>query len=177
VSQYVEKGGDRVTLVPRLIGYTEKGPRPGKTTESQLFEMIREKNKSRPEVAERMIDLYEWMKAQRARPVWGKGAVIRSVSLWLGEDADADKSNPVMIWISPRDISISFIRLVDKRSESELKRLAELARQVPGVAPSLQDLEARDYRSGPVMKPEEVLGSDEALEAWKRMLMEATRAA
>jgi hypothetical protein len=55
-------------------------------------------------------------------------------------------------------------------------RLAELARQLPGVAPHLEDLEARNYRHWRGIPPEEVLGSDQAIDAWKRVLLEATRA-
>jgi hypothetical protein len=182
IRQYVEEGGDRVTLVPRLIGDTEaarqtKSPRPRKTTsEPELLDAIREKNKNRPEVAERVIELYEWMKAKGARAVWGKGATTRSVSLYLGEDADPGKSNPVMVWISPRSISIPFHYIVDKRQETELERLATLARQVPGVASHLEGIEARNYKVSADMKPEVVLGSDEGLEAWKHMLLEGTRA-
>ena len=57
-----------------------------------------------------------------------------------------------------------------------MARLATLAREIPGVAPHIEDLEASGYRVSPVMRPEEVLGSDEALDAWKRVLLEATRA-
>ena len=82
VRQYVEKGGDRVTLVPRLIGRTEAArqtksagsSRPRRRwTEAELFDAVREKN--RPEVAARMIGLYEWMRA-RERPE-GRGRSLR----------------------------------------------------------------------------------------------------
>ena len=68
VRQYVEEGGDRVTLVPRLIGDTEaarrtKGAgvsrRGRKWTEPELLEAIREKNRNQAEVGERMIGLYK----------------------------------------------------------------------------------------------------------------------
>ena len=178
VRQSVEEGGDRVTLVPRLIGHKSKGPSPPrprrKWTEAELLAAIREKNQ--PEVAERMIGLYEWMKNEQARASLGTGAKIPSVSLWLGEDDDPDKSNPVSLWLSPRTITIGFGHLVDKRSEGELARLAALARDVPGVAAYIEELETRDYQLFRAMLPEEVFGSDEALAAWKRMLLEGTRA-
>jgi hypothetical protein len=184
VRQYVEEGGDRVTLVPRLIGRTEaarqtKGAglsRPRRRwTEAELLEAIRESNQ--PEVAARMISLYEWMKGEGARASGGTGATTPSVSLWLGEDADPSRSNPVSVQIVPDSITIPFGYLVDKRPEAELARLAALARKLPGVTPYIEDLEARNYRHWRGMRPEEVLGSDEALDAWKRMLLEATRAA
>ena len=119
-----------------------------------------------------MIGLYKWMQAQGARASWGR-ARRPSVSLWLGEDADP---GPVSVVISPDSIVIPFVDLDENRSEAERARLAALARELPGVAPYLEDLEARKYRIWQRMRPEEVLGSDEALEAWKRMLLEATRA-
>jgi hypothetical protein len=176
VRQYVEKGGDRVTLVPRLIGRRTKGPSPPRRrwSEPELLAAIREKNQ--PEVAERMIGLYEFMKSQKARASWGTGAKVPSVSLWLGEDADPGEPNPVSVWLAPRTITIQFGHLVDKRSEVELERLAALARNVPGVAAYIEELEARNYELWRAMPPELVLASDEALDAWKRMLLEGTRA-
>jgi hypothetical protein len=184
VRQYVEQGGERVTLVPRLIGRTEAArqtksagssqPRR-KWTEAELFNAIREKNQ--PEVAARMIGLYEWMKAQRARASGGTGATTPSVTFWLGEDADPGKSNPVSVSIFPDSISLPFGYMTNRRSEAELARLAVLARELPGVAPYLQDLEARKYRQWRGMPPDEILSSDHALDAWKRMLLQATAAA
>jgi hypothetical protein len=181
VRQYVEEGGDRVTLVPRLIGDTEaarrtKGAdvsrRRSKWTEPDLLEAIREKNKNQPEVGERMIGLYKWMQVQGAQARWGK-AMAPSVSLWLGEGADP---GPVAVGISCDSITLPFIDLIKHRSEPELARLVTLAREIPGVVPYLEDLAASDYRRFLTMQPEEVLGSDEALDAWKRVLVEATRA-
>ena len=78
--------------------------------------------------------------------------------------------------IFPDSITIPFVDLIKHRSQTELARLATLAREIPGVAPYLEDLAARDYRRFLNMGSEEVLGSDEALDAWKRVLIEATRA-
>lgn len=181
VRQYVERGGDRVTLVPRLIGHTEaarqtKGAglsRPRRRwSEADLIDAIRKKNQ--PDVAARMLALYQWMKAQGARASLGTGATTPSVSLWRAEDLDP---GPVSVVIFPDSIVIPFVDLIKHRPQAELARLAALARELPGVAPYLEDLEARNYQRGQRMPPEDVLGSDEALEAWKRVLLEATRAA
>ena len=140
-----------------------------------LFEAIREKNP--PDVAARMIGLYEWMMAQGARTSGGTGATTPSVSLWLGEDVDPERSNPVSVAITPESISISVGYLIDGRPDRELARLAALVRQVHGVAPYIDDLEACNYRHWRSMRPDRVLSSDEALDAWKRVLGEATRTA
>jgi hypothetical protein len=184
VRQYVEENGERVTLVPRLIGHTEAArqtksaglSRPRRRwTEAELLEAIREKNQ--PDIAARMIGLYEWMKGEGARASGGSGTTTPSAVLWLGEDADPGRSKPVSVWIFPDSIMIAFGDLVDKRPEAELARLAALARGLPGVPPYVEDLEARGYRRWKGMPPEAVLGSDDALDAWKRMLSEATQPA
>ena len=97
-----------------------------------------------------------------------------SVSLWLGKDADP---GPVSVVIFPDSITIPFVDLRKWRPQAELERLAGLARELPGVAPYLQDLEERNYRRFTNMRPEDVLTSDNALDAWKRMLLEAVRGA
>jgi len=180
VKQYVDDEKHHQTIVPRVIGNTEaarqtKGAgssRPRrKWTEAELLEAIHEKNE--PEVADRMIDLYEWMKDEGAQTTLGKGVTGPSISLWLGKDAD---SGPVAVVIFPDSITIPFVDLKKYWSQAELERLAALARELPGVAPYLEDLEERNYRRSTNMRPADVLGSDNALDAWKRMLLEATRA-
>lgn len=180
VKQYVDDEKHHQTIVPRVIGNTEaarqtKGagsPRPRrKWTEAELLDAIREKNE--PEVADRMIDLYEWMKDQGARATLGKGVTAPSVSLWLGKDGEP---SPVSVVIFPDSITIPFVDLKKWRPQAELERLAALARELPGVAPYLEDLEERNYRRFTSMRPEDVLDSDNALDTWKRMLLEATRA-
>lgn len=180
VKQYVDDKKDHQTIVPRVIGNTEaarqtKGagsPRPRrKWTEGELLNAIREKNE--PEIADRMIDLYEWMKDEGAQATLGKGVTGPSISLWLGKDAD---SRPVAVVIFPDSITIPFVDLKKHRAQAELERLAALARELPGVAPYLEDLEGQNFRRSSYMRPEDVLGSADALVAWKRVLLEATRA-
>ena len=138
--------------------------------EAELFAAIREKNKDRTEIAERLILLYEWIKNEGARMSWGTGKTP-SVSLYLGEDADPSKSNSMSVWISPRDISIAFGSLADRREEAEMARLAWLARKIPGVAPGpIEDLEARGSRMWPRMPPADVLATDKTLDRWSGSL-------
>ena len=75
----------------------------------------------------------------------GEGVMAPSVSLWLGEGGDP---GPVSVVIFPGSIAIPFVDLTEHRSQAELARLATLARELPGVAPYLEDLEARDYGAG-----------------------------
>ena len=105
-----------------------------------------------------------------------KGSFPKVAGVLTLEDADPAKSNPVSVSIFPDSISLPFGYLTNRRSEAELARLAVLARELPGVAPYLQDLEARKYRQWRGMPPDEILSSDDALDAWKRMLLQATAA-
>jgi hypothetical protein len=92
VRQYVEQGGTRLTLVPRLIGETEaakqvKGtsaPRlKNRWNEAAVFDAIRDNQV--PEVARRVIALYEFIRDQGARPSFGTGS-YPSVTIWLARE-------------------------------------------------------------------------------------------
>ena len=94
VRQYVEQGGDRLTLVPRLIGATQaarhtKGTVAPRTkrrwTEPDVLHGIRERQE--PEIARRVIALYEFMRAEGARMSFGT-SVDPNVVVWLGEHAN-----------------------------------------------------------------------------------------
>lgn len=181
VRQYVEQGGSRVTLVPRILGETESARR-GKGTsiprekrnwgEADVLQAVREN--FTPEVAERIVELYEFLRDAGARRSWGTGQKP-SVMMWLGEDADAEKANPVSIGIHATWIQVNFHFVKGRRTPQEMARLASLVREIPGAAAGLQDLEERDYGSLGGMNPEKVLASDEALEVWKRVALEASR--
>jgi hypothetical protein len=51
--------------------------------------------------------------------------------------------------------------------------MTDLLRRVPGARPSLEGIEARDFRAIASMKPAEVLASDEALEAFETAVAQA----
>jgi hypothetical protein len=126
VRQYVEQGGTRLTLVPRLIGETEaakqtkgtSGPRvKQRWDEAAVFEAIRDAQP--PEVARRVIGLYEFIRDQGARPSFGTGS-YPSVTIWLGERGSTDTSNPIAIGFSGDWIGVEFRFVRDKRSPAEL---------------------------------------------------------
>jgi hypothetical protein len=181
VRQYVEQGGTRLTLVPRLIGETEaarqaKGrsvPRvKNRWGEVDVLDAIREHWD--PDVARRVIELYGFMRGEDARASFGTGATP-SVMMWLGERADPEASNPVTVGFFSDYLSVNFAFLRGRRSSAELQRLADLIRQVPGARGYFEGLEDRDFRALGVMNPDVVLASDEALEAFKSAVIEAAR--
>jgi hypothetical protein len=179
VRQYVEQGGSRLTLVPRLIGETEAARQSKGTASARARnrwgekDVIRHIQSSQPrDLARRMIHLYEFLRDAGARPSWGTGA-DPSVTMWLGERPDPEEANPVSVSFYTESVSINFSFVRDRRSRRELERLAALVREVPGTRPYLEGIEERDFRMHGGMRPEAVLGSDEALETFKRVLVEA----
>lgn len=142
--------------------------------EDSLIEGIRDSQDS--EHAHRLVRLYEFLRDAGARRSWGKGATP-SVTMWLGEDVD----NPVAVgfyaagpnW--PGGIVVYFDFVRERRTPREMGRLAELLRQVPGVASYLEGLEEKNWGMHGGMEPMRVLASDEALAAWQHALVEATK--
>jgi hypothetical protein len=181
VRQYVEQGGTRLTLVPRLIGETEAA-RQAKGTparrvknrwgEADVLAAIREQWD--PDVARRVIELYAFMRDEGARASFGTGS-SPSVMMWLGERADPETSNPITVGFFSDYLSVNFAFVRDKRSPAELQRLAGLIRQVPGADRYLEGIEDRDFRALGGMNPKVVLASDQALEAFKGAVTAAAR--
>lgn len=112
VRQFIERGGTRQTLVPQLIGQTEAA-RGAKTKaapsekwraaglkatatrrHNALVATIREAQP--PDLAARMICLYEFMRDAGAEPSWGRGE-HPSVTMWLGKSSEPARHNPVSV--------------------------------------------------------------------------------
>jgi hypothetical protein len=192
VRQFVERGGTRQTLVPQLIGRTEAARAEKRTgaasnaahkawatrrrnqNEAQVAAAIRAAQT--PELAERMIHLYEFMRDAGAEPSWGRGQ-HPSVTMWLGKSSDPAQHNPVSVSFYTDGVSINFSSGPGHRSPVEMTRLVELARQIPGYAPYLVGIEEKGYGMHTGMRPDEVLASDEALETFKRVVLEASKPA
>jgi hypothetical protein len=184
VRQYVEQveaGDRRLTLVPRLIGETEaarqtKGTNPSRAKrnwgETDVLQALRDQHP--PELAGRMINLYESLRDAGARRSWGTGEQP-SVMMWLGEAADPTEANPVCVGIYTNWLAVNFHFVRDKRSPHEMVRLASLIREVPGARPHFEGLEERNYGSLGGMPPGDALDSDESLETFKRVVVEAAQ--
>lgn len=127
-----------------------------------------------PDVAERLVELYEFMRERGARQSFGTGATP-SVTMWLGERPNPATSNPVAVGFYADWFAVSFNFLRGKRSEAELMRLADLLRQIPGAAPYIEGVEERDFRVLGGMEAEVVLASDDALAAFKQAIVEASK--
>jgi hypothetical protein len=180
VRQYVERGGTRLTLVPRLIGGTEAARQAKGTSvhrvrsllgEAEVLQALRERLDA--DVALRMIALYEFMRDEEgARSSFGTA----SVTMWLGERADPATSNPISVsFYTDGSLAINFGFLLGHRSRAELTRLADIVRRIPGARRSVEGIEDRDFRMRRNMRPEEVLASEQGLEAFKKAIAEAVR--
>lgn len=177
--QYVASGTDLVTLVPNVIGQTQaardtksaaSGRSRNRWSERELIDTVRTANPGEP--GERMVRLYQFMRDRGARPSWGTGANA-SVTMWLGE-RDDNSSNPVSISIYADGVAINFDFVRDKRTPEQMQRFADLMRMIPGVAGYIQGLKRQNWGMHRGMKPDDVLHSDDALEAWKKTLDEAS---
>ncbi len=179
VKQYVEPDGGRVNIVPRVIGETEMahrvkrtggGARRPRVTEEQFYAQMREA--CRPELAERVLALYEHAKARRSRQKFG----LQSATVWLGEHEDPEIDNPLLLifsWVDGGEIHLRFRHFRERRTPEEMERLVELLRRLPGTSEALDEAVAKDYRTSCKFRPELVLATDEDLEAFKRVLDEA----
>lgn len=183
VRQYVERGGARVTLVPRLIGETEAARQmkrksvrraSNRWTEEDVLAAIQANWPS--DVARRITELYEFMRDDGARPSFGTGAKP-SVMMWLGERPDPETSNPVVVGFFADWMSVGLTYMRNRRSEQEMHRLVGLMREVPGASAYFEGVEERDFRVLGGIAPEVVLASDEALEAFKRAIAEGAKPA
>jgi hypothetical protein len=182
VRQYVEQGGTRLTLVPRLIGETEAARQAKGTSvrrvknrwgEEDVLEAIRE-GWDEPDVARRMIELYAFTRDEGARAAFGSGRKP-GVMMYLGERTDSERSNPIAVGFFTDYLSVDFSVVRGKRSPAELERLANLVRQVPGAGRYLEGIEDRDFRALGAVDPKVVLASDQALAAFKSAVTEAAR--
>jgi hypothetical protein len=140
-------------------------PRRGRGDEAGMIAAIREQHPG--PVGERMIALYEFVRDRGARLSWAASGV----AAFLGED----EGNPVAVGVGPGSVGFDFAWVRDRRTPAEMARLAELVRTIPGAVPYYEALEHRDFRMRPLLKPEEVLGGDEALEAFKTVLDQAIK--
>ena len=140
--------------------------------ESSLMAGLREAQP--PELADRLVCLYEALRDAGARRSWGTGAKP-SVTMWLGEES----GNPVSVSLYaagsnwPGGVAVNFDFVRDKRTPSEMARLAALLRAVPGVAPYLAGLEEKNWGMHGGMDPARVLASEEGLDAFTRAVVEA----
>ena len=75
----------------------------------------------------------------------------------------------------PGGVGVNFRFLIDRRTEYELRRLADLFREVPGAQRLLEGVEEREFRVYLNLPATDVLASDEALRIFKKAIAEAVQ--
>jgi hypothetical protein len=104
IKQYVEPGGDRVNIVPRVIGETQMARRVKQTsggarrrprsTEERFYADMRKYHP--PELAERVQSLYVHVKAHGSRQSFGTGR-FPTTTAWMGEHDAPEIANPIAV--------------------------------------------------------------------------------
>ena len=182
IKQYVEPGGGRVNVVPRIIGETEMArrvKRPGggarrpRSTEAQFYAQMREAYST--DLAERVLALYEHAKRRGSRQRFGRGK-SPTTTAWLGEHEDPDVANPLALtfWGDGSGIAVNMTAFRGRRTPAEMTRLVTLLRRLPGTSDALDEAVAKDYRTFCTLRADRVLASDDDLETFKRVLDEAS---
>jgi hypothetical protein len=180
VTQYADPDGNRVNIVPRIIGETEMarrvkrgggagGTRRARLSEEEFYAQMRAVYA--PELAERVLALYEHAKARGSRVRLGKA----ETNVWMGLHEDPDRANPVALtfWHDGKAVGVNLAYLRGRRSEEEMERLVELLRRLPATSQALDRAVARDYRSAGAFETKLVLATDDDLDAFKAVLDEA----
>jgi len=180
VKQYVEPDGQRVNIVPRVIGETEMARRVKRTgggrrprgTEEQFYAQMREAYD--PDLAERVIALYEHAKAHGSRKKFGRGK-SPTTTVWMGEHKDPDIANPLALtfWGDGGGIGVSMKYFRSRRTPEEMARLVSLLRRLPATSEVLDEAATKDYRTFCIFRTDRVLGTDDDLKAFKDVLNEA----
>jgi len=181
IKQYAEPGGDRVNIVPRVIGETEMARRVKRTgggsprprgNEAQFYAHMQQAYT--PELAERVLKLYEHAKAHGSRQKFGRGKVT-TATVWMGEHEDPQLDNPLALtfWGDGSGIAVSMRHFRKRRTPEEMTRLVGLLRQLSGTADVVDAAVAKDYRTSCTLRPDRVLATDADLEAFKRVIDEA----
>lgn len=181
IKKYVEPDGERVNIVPRIIGETEMarrvkrtggGARRPRSTEEEFYAQTRAAYA--PELAERVLALYEHAKVNGSRHTFGRGK-IPNATAWMGEHNDPEIANPLALtfWGDGGGIAVNMKEFRTRRTSEEMARLVSLLRQLAGTSEALDKAVAKDYRTFCTLPADRVLATDEDLEAFKRILDEA----
>lgn len=181
VKQYVEPNGDRVNIVPRVIGETQvarrvKRPadaaRQPRGTEEQFYAQMRAVYP--PDLAERVLAVWEHARAQGGRRSFGRGNTPNA-TVWMGEHEDPAVANPLALtfWRDGGGIAVNMAWFRNRRAPEEMNRLIALLRTLNGTGAVLDDAVAKGYRSFCTLDPHRVLATEEDLEAFKAVLDKA----
>ena len=182
IKQYAEPDGERINIVPRVIGETEmarrvkstsgSGRRP-RATEREFYSQIRSVYPA--ELAERVLQLYEHAKHKGSRQKFGRGKTPTATA-WMGEHDDPSAANPLALtfWGDGGGIAVNMRSFRTRRAPAEMERLVKLLRRLPETAAVLDEAVAKEYRTFCTLPTDRVLATDEDLETFKDVVDEAS---
>jgi len=183
IKQYKELGeGERLTLVPRIIGQTETARQVKGATSREITKWTEQDFKeavarAQPaNLARRMNALVDALAAEGASIFPGSGK-DPSLNMWLGQTKNPSAHPPVAVSFYLKGIAINLPFVRDYRSESDMKRLVRLVREIPGASGYFEGLEELQFRYGmkPNMDPKDVLATDDSVALFSQKLIEASR--
>jgi hypothetical protein len=170
VRQYVERGGERATLVPKLIGDTARAHqvkgRSSTPTAKLAPGAVREAlaRVEDPARRRRLVDLYDFLGGlDGVRPSLGTA----SETFWLGE-ADGRPVNP-SLWLDG-SVGLDWRHVRRRWEPAALRAAAERIGQVTGMKETIDQGLAKDLNTW--MRADAVVASDEALDEFKAALLE-----
>jgi len=181
IKRYVTDDG-RANIVPHIIGDTEMarrvkrtaartGTRRPRATAEQFTADIRAAYA--PELAERVLALFEHLTANASRSKFGRGEKA-SANFWVGEDEDPAIANPIAIKIGTHSVTVKMRDIRNRREPEEMKRLVEMLRALPGTSDELDKSISRDYRSYCHFPTQTLLATNEDLAEFERVIDEAS---
>ena len=127
-----------------------------------------------PELAERVLALYEHARADGSKYTFGRGKSPET-NVWMGKHGDPDDNPLVLTFYASGGIGVNMALFREDREPDEMERLVDLLRGLNGTAEALDDAVAKGYRSFCTLYPDQVLATKDDLEAFKRVLDKATQ--
>lgn len=181
VKQYVEEGGGRRIVVPRLIGQTStatqkkakgSGKRATPWTEEDLFSGLRASYSDQPEVAERMIQLFLRLLDAGGITTGGNGQ-SPSVRVTL-HGGTKEAAYPIIIRFYLDGPAPDFTMMREHCPLEVLQQLAQSLAAIPGTPKDLATLEERNWGRHGAFSASKVFATDTAVDSFAEAVLGAS---
>jgi len=180
IKQYMEPDGQRVNIVPRVIGDTEWPA--ASSAQAAPVGRAEPRSSSTPTCARPTHQTSPsgcWRSTSTPRhtgPDRGSGAASphRRRCGWASTRIPRPP-NPLALtfWGGAGGLGVNMKYFRGRRTPEEMARLVGLLRRLPGTSEVLEEALAKDYRTFCTFRADRVLATDEDLEAFKHVLDEA----
>ncbi|MCB0857330.1 MAG: hypothetical protein KDB57_04315 [Solirubrobacterales bacterium] len=178
VKQFAVEGESATTLMSSVIGRTEaarqvKGgssPRPQVNWSIEdFFGEVSRKMESEA-ITRRVMRLHDLLVQAGASFEMGKGSTAPTVNYYLAKGTDF----PVRLNGYTYGIGFGLSTVMDYRSDHEMRRLLNLAREVPGAVKDLENIGDGDWNTWPTLNYANLLAEDGSEEIFARKMIEAS---